>query len=191
MLRARLLRIEPEQHVLVLIAHHIACDGWSKALLLHELGIVYDALSAGEQPRLPELPIEYGDFAVWQRQSLSGEALEGLRSYWKARLAGAVPALALPADYPRPRMQTFRGAVEWLALSPALARSVVTLGRQEQATPFMTLLAAFNALLYAHSGQEDVLVGSPAAMRTHPELEHLVGLFANTLVYRTSLAGRP
>jgi GNAT superfamily N-acetyltransferase len=191
MLRARLMRIEPEQHVLVLIAHHIACDGWSKGLLLDELGIAYDALSAGERPQLPELPIEYADFAVWQRRSLSGERLERLRSYWVARLAGAAPALELPTDYPRPRTQTFRGAVEWLAVPAHLAESVVALGRREQATPFMTLMAAFKALLYAHSGQEDVLVGSPAAMRTHPELERLIGLFANTLVYRTSLAGGP
>jgi hypothetical protein len=191
MLRARLLRIQPEQHVFVLIAHHIACDGWSKGLLLDELGIVYDALSAGERPRLPELPIEYADFAVWQRRSLSGETLKRLRLYWKARLAGAAPALELPTDYPRPTTQTFRGAVEWLAVPTPLAESLVALGRREQATPFMTLMAAFKALLYANSGQEDVLVGSPAAMRTHPELERLIGMFANTLVYRTSLAGRP
>ena len=191
MLRARLLELGREDHVLVLIAHHIACDGWSKGLLLAELSIAYDALSAGVEPVLPELPVDYGDFAVWQRGWLTGENLERLTAYWRDRLAGAPPALELPADHPRPRTQQFRGAVEWLTVPAALADGAITLGRQERATPYMTLMAAFNALLYALSGQDDVLIGSPAAMRGHPELEHVVGLFANTLVYRTSLAGEP
>jgi hypothetical protein len=191
MLRARLLRVAADQHVLVLIAHHIACDGWSKGLLLQELGTAYEALCAGRQPSLPEPVIDYADFAIWQRRSLEGEAVERLAAYWKERLAGTAPALQLPTDHPRPTTQGFRGAVQWLTVSSTVAGSVLALGRQEGATPFMTLMAAFMALLHAHSGQDDLLVGSPAAMRTHPELERVIGLFANTLVYRTSLAGRP
>jgi Condensation domain len=191
MIRARLLRLGAEDHALVLVAHHIACDGWSKGLLVSELGTAYDAWSAGATPGLRELPIEYSDFAAWQRDRLTGENLERLNAYWRGRLDGHAPALLLPTDRPRPTRQAFGGAVHWLKVPGPLAERTRALGRQERATPFMTLLAAFNALLFARSGQLDVLVGSPAAMRTHPELEHLVGLFANTLVYRTSLAGRP
>jgi hypothetical protein len=191
MLRARLLRVASDQHVIVLVAHHIACDGWSKGLLLDELGTAYEALCAGEVPALSNLPIEYADFAIWQRRSLHGETLEGLAAYWKGALSGARPALELTTDYPRPATQGFRGAVEWLTVPASVAESVLALGRQERATPFMTLMTAFMTLLCAHSGQDDVLVGSPSAMRTHPELERMIGLFANTLVYRTSLAGRP
>ena len=125
MLRAALLRVSAEEHVLVLVAHHIACDGWSKGLLLDELGTAYAALSAGEQPALPELPIEYADFAVWQRELLSGETLTRLTDYWTSRLAGAVPALELPTDHPRPQVQAFRGAVQWLEVPGRLAQSAV------------------------------------------------------------------
>ncbi len=191
MLRGRLLAVGAEDHALVLVAHHIACDGWSKGLLVSELGSAYDALSAGTTPELPELPIDYSDFAAWQRGRLTGENLERLNAYWRERLDGHASALALPTDRPRPTRQAFAGAVHWLKVPGALAERARALGRQERATPFMTLLAAFKALLHARSGQLDLLVGSPAAMRTHPELEHVVGLFANTLVYRTSLAGDP
>jgi hypothetical protein len=191
MLRARLIRLGPSEHVLVLVAHHIACDGWSKGLLLEELAHVYEHVAAGGDPQLPQLPIEYADYAVWQRSRLSGEHLDELTTYWRSRLAGAPPSLALPADHPRPRRQAFRGAVEWVSIPAELAQRALELGRAWRATPFMTMLAAFTALLNAHSGHEDLLIGSPAAMRTHPELERIVGCFANTLVYRTSLAGDP
>jgi len=191
MLRVCLLRMNPDEHVLVLVAHHIACDGWSKGLLLEELGTAYDALCVREEPRLAELPIEYADFAIWQRATVSGDNLRRLASYWTSRLGGAAPVLELGSDRPRPQKQGFRGAVEWLSVPAPLAQSVIEIGRRRRATPFMTLLAAFKVLLYAHSDQDDLLVASPAAMRTHPELERIVGLFANTLVYRTSLAGRP
>jgi hypothetical protein len=191
MIRARVLRLGPEDHVLVIVAHHIACDGWSKGLLVNELGLLYNALAAGEAPQLAELPIDYADFAAWQQERLSGESLERLMTYWRERLQGHAPALVLPTDRPRPARQAFGGAVVWLTIPGPLAERVAALGLQARATPFMTLLAAFNALLYAGSGQLDLLVGSPAAMRTHPELEPVVGLFANTLVYRTSLAGDP
>jgi Condensation domain len=191
MLRGQLLRLSDDDHVLVLVAHHIACDGWSKGVLLAELGQIYDAALAGDAPALPALPIDYADYAAWQRDVLSGAALDRLISYWKARLADAPPALALPTDRTRPPRQAFSGAVVWLRVPAALAATLVRLGRQERATPFMTLLAAFNVFLFALSGQEDILVGSPSAMRTLPELDRVVGMFANTLVYRTSLAGAP
>jgi hypothetical protein len=191
MLRARLLRIGPQEHVFVLVVHHVACDGWSKGLLLDELNVAYDAFSSGASPVLPELPIEYADFASWQRGMLSGATLDRLAEYWKERLAGATPALELPTDRPRPVRQAFSGAVEWISVPAPLADAALAVGRGERATPFMTLIAPFYALLHAHSGHADVLVGSPAAMRTHPELERLIGLFANTLVYRTDLSGSP
>lgn len=188
MIRARLLRLGEEDHVLVLVAHHIACDGWSKGLLVSELGTVYDALSAGTEAELAELPITYADFASWQRGSLSGEKLDRLLKYWRARLEGHASALALRTDWPRPPRQALKGAVQWLSVPEPLAERTRRLGRQERSTPFMTLMAAFKTLLYAHTSQQDLLVASPSAMRTYPELEHLVGMFANTLVYRTNLA---
>jgi len=191
MLRARLIRLAPEKHVLALVAHHIACDGWSKAILLDDLAAAYEAFAAGAEPQLPELPIEYADFATWQRERLSGPRLEKLTEYWRSRLDGAPPAHGLRTDHPRPRTQSFAGAVHWVSVPGELAQPLLALGRGERATPFMTMLAAFIALLYGHSGEEDILVGSPAAMRTHPELERIVGCFANTLVYRASLAGAP
>jgi Condensation domain len=190
-LRARLIQLAPQKNVLVLVAHHIACDGWSKGLLLEDLAATYDALAAGVQPRLAELPIEYADFAIWQRGRVSGSHLEKLTEYWRSRLDGAPAALALRTDHPRPRTQSFAGAVQWVAVGGELSQRLLALGRRERATPFMTMLAVFVAMLHGHSGEEDILVGSPAAMRTHPELERIVGCFANTLVYRTSLAGHP
>lgn len=191
MLRARLWRLDPGEHVLVLVAHHIACDGWSKRLLVEELGIAYGAFAGGSRPALPELPIEYGDFAAWQRDWLAGETLERLSAWWRECLAGHAPALALPTELERPRLKQYRGAVERLTVPGRLADAVIALGRRERATPFMALMAGFMAFLHARTGQQDLLVGAPSAMRTQPELERIVGLFANTLVYRTDLAGRP
>ncbi|HEY6395813.1 MAG TPA: condensation domain-containing protein [Solirubrobacteraceae bacterium] len=191
MLRPRLIRLGPEDHVLVLVAHHIAVDGWSKGLLLGDLAAAYEALAGGREPRLPELPVEYADFAIWQRARLTSTRLQELVDHWRSQLEGAPPALELPADHPRPPTQSFAGAARWLAVPAELAQPLLALGRAERATPFMTMLAAFKVLLHAHTGQADILVGSPAAMRTHPELERIVGCFANTLVYRTSLAAGP
>jgi hypothetical protein len=191
MLRARLIRLGAEDHVLVLVAHHIAVDGWSKGLLLEDLAAAYEALAGGDEPHLPELGIEYADFAIWQRSRLSGARLQELIEYWRSRVAGAPAALELPTDHQRPRTQSFRGAVRWVEMPGSLVKPLLARGRAERATPFMTMLAAFKAMLHAQTGQDDILVGSPAAMRTHPELERIVGCFANTLIYRTSLAGAP
>ncbi|SRR6266566_1581141 len=191
MVRARVLRTGAQEHVLLLVAHHIACDGWSKGLLVSELCAAYDALGAGTEPVLPELPIEYADFSAWQRRWLAGETLEPLVAHWKARLRGSPHSIELPLDRPRPARQAFQGAVERLAVPAALADAASTLGRAEGATLFMTMIGAFIASIHAYSGQEDILVGSPAAMRNFPELEPIIGFFVNTLVYRTDLSGRP
>jgi hypothetical protein len=191
MLRGRVLRLSHGDHVLVIVAHHIACDGWSKGILLTELGQIYDAVAAGNEPALPVLPIDYADYATWQRETLAGESLDRLVAYWTDLLGDGPRVLDLPSDHPRPDRQAFAGAVVWFRVPQVLAHELVQLGRAERATPFMTLLAGFKALLFAETGQIDISVGSPSAMRTLPELERVVGLFANTLVYRTSLAGAP
>jgi non-ribosomal peptide synthetase component F len=159
--------------------------------LISELCAAYDALCIGAQPVLPEMSIEYADFSAWQRRWLTGDTLERLVAYWKARLQGHAPPIELPTDRPRPARQAFRGAAEQLAVPAGLADAAAALGREEGATLFMTMLGAFTALLHAYTGQEDVLVGSPAAMRNLPELEPIIGFFANTLVYRADLSGRP
>jgi pipecolate-incorporating enzyme len=191
MVRARILRTGAEDHVLVLVAHHIACDGWSKGLLVSELCTAYDAVCTDSEPALPQMSIEYADFSVWQRRWLTGDTLERLVAYWKARLRDHAPAIELPTDRPRPDRQVFLGAVEQMAVPAGLVDAAATLGREEGATLFMTMIGAFKALLHAHTRQEDVLIGSPAAMRNLPELEPIIGFFANTLVYRTDLSGRP
>jgi hypothetical protein len=175
----------------VLVAHHIACDGWSKGLLVSELCAAYDALSTGAELELPELPIEYADFSVWQRRWLIDDTLERLVAYWRARLHGHAPEIELPIDNPRPARQAFQGAIEHVVVPARLVAAATALGREERATLFMAMMAAFKAFLHAYSGQEDILVGSPAAMRNLPELEPIIGFFANTLVYRTDLSGRP
>src|SRR5207244_13340691 len=146
---------------------------------------------AGAEPVLPEMSIEYADFSTWQRRWLTGDTFERLVAYWRATLLGHAPSIELPIDHPRPARQTFRGAVEHVAVSAGLVEAATALGREEGATLFMTVMAAFKALLHAYTGQEDVLVGSPAAIRNLPELEPMIGFFANTLVYRTDLSGRP
>ncbi len=191
MVRARVLRTGAEDHVLVLVAHHIACDGWSKGLLVSELCTAYDALCTGAEPVLPEMSIEYADFSAWQRRWLTGDTLERLVAYWKARLQGHAPSINLPTDRPRPARQAFRGAIERVAVPATLVDTAAALGREEGATLFMTMMGAFKALLHAYTGQQDILVGSPAAMRNLPELEPIIGFFANTLVYRTDLSGGP
>jgi hypothetical protein len=191
LVRLRLARVGEDEHVLVLVAHHIACDGWSKRLLIEELCAAYDAFADGREPVLPELPIEYADFTSYERRLLSGENLERLTGYWRDRLRGHAPALQMTTDHPRPPTQRFAGATVRVFVAQQVVGTLTAIGREERATPFMTLLAAFKAMLHLHTGQDDLLVGSPSAMRHHLETEHLIGFFANTLVYRTDLSGRP
>jgi amino acid adenylation domain-containing protein len=191
LVRARLLRVGPEDHVLLFSMHHIVSDGWSMSVLMREVGVLYEAFSTGRASPLPELPLQYADYAHWQRQWLDGNVLEEQLAYWRRQLAGAPKALELPTDRPRPPVQTFRGARLPLDLPPALVKGVEALARKEGVTLFMTLLAAFDLLLFRVSGQEDLVVGTSIAERSHPETEGLIGFFVNTLVLRTDLSGEP
>lgn len=189
--RASLLRLGDEDHVLLVTLHHIISDGWSLGVLVSELGMLYADISAGKEPSLPELPVQYSDFASWQREWLQGEALERMLTYWKGLLKDAPPSLDLPTDRPRPAVQTYNGAVHGLTLPPALGGELNELSRQENVTLFMTLLTAFQLLLSRTTGQHDIVVGTPVAGRNRLETESLIGCFINTLVLRADLSGDP
>ncbi|MCT7952163.1 amino acid adenylation domain-containing protein [Ancylothrix sp. C2] len=191
LLRAKLLNLSDSNWVLIFSTHHIISDGWSMGLFIEELATLYQAFCMGEPSPLPDLPVQYADFASWQRQWLQGEVLETQLSYWKKQLGGNLPVLNLPIDRPRPAVQTFRGAVHKFTISKAITEKLNELSQQERATLFMTLLAAFKTLLYRYTEQEDILVGSPIANRNRREIEGLIGLFANTLVFRTDLSHNP
>ena len=190
LLRARLFRRGKEDHVLQVVMHHTVSDAWSMGVFWDELSALYGAFLAGEPSPVPELPIQYADFAVWQREWLEGEALEEQLSYWRERLADLAP-LELPTDRPRPAVQSFGGATRPLRLRPDLVRALQALGRREGATLFMTVMAAFQLLLHRYSGQEDIAVGTPIAGRNRSDLERLMGMFVNTLVIRSDLTGDP
>jgi amino acid adenylation domain-containing protein len=189
--RADLLRLGEEDHVLLLSMHHIVSDGWSMGVLFRELSALYEAYREGRESPLPELAVQYADYAVWQREQLAGEVLGRQLSYWRERLAGAPELLELPTDHPRPPVQTYRGATVPVDLSLELLERLQALGRSEGATLYMTLLGAFQVLLSKYSGGEDMVVGSPIAGRTRKEVEELIGFFVNTLVLRTDLSGDP
>ena len=191
MLRALVLRLGDRDSALLLTMHHIASDGWSMGILARELSTLYDAHVTGRSPRLPELPLQYADYAVWQRQWLQGARLEGQLGYWTERLAGAPALLELPGDRTRPPIQSHRGARHTTFLPASLSEALKALSRREGATFFMTLLAAFQALLYRYTGQDDLVVGSPIANRDRLEIEGLIGFFVNTLVLRADLSGDP
>ena len=191
LLRIRLFRLEDEEHLLHSNMHHIISDGWSFGVMAREIAALYTAFIKDQPADLPALPVQYADYAVWQRQWLQGEALEAQLSYWKDKLGGELPVLELPTDRPRPVVQTNRGAMESLALSKELTDALQALSRQEGVTLFMTLLAAFKVLLYRLTGQEDTIVGTAIAGRNRTELEGLIGFFVNTIVMRTDLSGQP
>src|SRR5262249_39623520 len=190
LLRSELLHLEDNEHVLLLSRHHIVADGWSMGVYVRALAALYAAFSIVQAPPLPDLPLQYADFAEWQRRWLQGDVFEKAVEYWKEQLRG-VPVLSLPTDRPRPAAQRFNGASQTFELSSELADSLQRLSRREGATLFMTLLAAFQALLARYSGQDDIAVGTPIANRTLHELEGLIGFFVNTLVVRTNLSGNP
>ncbi|HVR98027.1 MAG TPA: condensation domain-containing protein, partial [Thermoanaerobaculia bacterium] len=191
LVRVLLLRLAAEVHVALVNLHHIAADGWSVSIVIREIAGAYAAFAAGRAPELPELPIQYADFAVWQRGFLAGPELERQLSFWRQTLAGAPPVLELPADRRRPPFQTFRGGRRAVYLPPELWSEVRAASQRSSATPFMTALAAFKALLARLTGQEDVVVGSPIANRNRAEIEGLIGFFVNTLVLRTDLSAAP
>ncbi|HEX4961846.1 MAG TPA: amino acid adenylation domain-containing protein [Thermoanaerobaculia bacterium] len=191
LLRTTLLRLGPEDHVLLVTLHHIVSDGWSIEILIREVAVLYRALRLDEPSPLPELPVQYADFAVWQRAWLSGEAMERHLDFWKRQLVGAPSVIDLSTDRPRPPVMSYRGASHRFALPEALEQSLAELSRAQGTTLFMTLLAAFQALLARYSGQEDVCVGVPIAGRTQIETENLIGFLVNTLVLRGSLTEEP
>ena len=186
LIRCSLLKLDATEYVLLLNMHHIVSDGWSMGVFIQELSSLYQAFAAGEPSPLPELPIQYADFALWQRQWLSGEVLETQLNYWQQQLDGAPELLQLPTDRPRPTVQTYRGATQTFSLNSDLTQKLQTLSRNSGTTLFMTLQAAFATLLYRYSGQSDILIGSPIANRNRSEIESLIGFFVNTLVLRTS-----
>jgi amino acid adenylation domain-containing protein len=189
--RARLLRIAPERHVLLLNVHHIAADGWSWGVMMRELTLRYRAFVGGGEAALAELPVQYADYALWQRAWLNGDAVQRERAFWRERLAGAPALLELPYDRPRPAEADERGAAHHFTIEPQVARAARELARREGATLYMVLLAAWSAVLHRWSGQTDVVVGSPVAGRGLPEVEGLVGLFVNSLAMRTDVSGDP
>jgi amino acid adenylation domain-containing protein len=191
LLRGVLLRLAEEEHVLALTVHHIGSDGWSMGILVREAALLYAAFSEGRPSPLPELPVQYADFAVWQSSWLQGEILESEVSFWRRQLAGLPPLLELPTDRPRPAVQSFRGASRPVRLPTELTRHARALCRHEGATLYMVLLAGFQALLARYSGQQNLAVGSPIAGRNRIEIEGLIGFFVNTLVLRSDLAGEP
>ncbi|ABW31352.1 non-ribosomal peptide synthetase [Acaryochloris marina] len=191
LLRATVLRLSEQEHILLLTLHHIAADAWSFGLLASEISALYPAFCDGNPSPLPELPIQYGDVAVWQRQWLQGNALQTQMDYWRQQLQDAPALLNLPTDYPRPAVQTYRGARYGFELSASLTRSLHHLSQQAGCTLFMTLLAAFKLLLGRYSNSTDILVGTPIANRNRAEVEDLIGCFVNTLVLRTDLSHQP
>jgi amino acid adenylation domain-containing protein len=191
LLRVSLLRLGAEEHVLLLTVHHIVFDGWSEGVFFWELGVLYEAFRVGEPSPLAEPPVQYADFALWQREWLRGKMLETQLSYWKRRLEGAPTVLELPTDRPRPPVKTANGATRTFCLSENLSAALKGLSRREEVTLFMTLLAAFQTLLYRYTGQDYVLVGVPVAGRNRLETEGLIGIFINTLVLCGDLSGDP
>jgi len=190
-LRFRVLHVDETNHILLITMHHIISDGWSRGLFMRELLTTYEAFSAHRPSPLPECPIQYVDYAVWERQNLRDSAMDAKIAYWKRRLAGPLPIIDLPADHPRPPVRTFRGATHALKLSGARTESLRTLSRREGVTLFMSLLAAFQTLLHRYTGLDDIIVAVPIANRGRVELESLLGLFANTLALRLDFARGP
>ncbi|NET66088.1 MAG: amino acid adenylation domain-containing protein [Moorea sp. SIO1G6] len=191
LIRSKLWQLDTTEYVLVLTMHHIVSDGWSMGILIEELSSLYQAFVASEPSPLPELAIQYADFALWQRQWLSGEILENQLNYWKQELEAAPELLQLPTDHPRPHVMSYQGSSESFSLSTELTQKLQQLSRNSGSTLFMTLQAAFATLLSRYSGQKDILIGSPIANRNRQEIESLIGFFVNTLVLRTRFEDNP
>ena len=191
LLRVTIVRLGGEDHTVLIEMHHIITDGWSNRILLREMMQLYDAASKGRPNPLPGLPIRYVDFAVWQNQWLKGKVLEELTAYWKRQLGGRLPVLQLPTDFPRPAVQRYIGRLETRILDRGLSEKVKQLCRGEDCTLFMTLFAAFLALLYRYTRQEDLVIGCPVANRNRVETEGVIGFFVNTLVLRVDVSGNP
>ncbi|MEH2243327.1 condensation domain-containing protein [Nostoc sp.] len=191
LLRAKVVQLTEQEYRLLLIVHHIIVDGWSMGILIRELASLYEAFSTGKPSPLPELPIQYVDFAYWQKQWLQGKRMATLLTYWKRQLGSQVPTLNLPIDQPRSAIQTFQGASVNFVLPKQVSKSIKNLSREEGVTVFMTLLAALQTLLHRYTNQDDIVVGTDVANRNRSEIEPLIGFFVNILVLRTNLSGNP
>ncbi|WP_149403133.1 condensation domain-containing protein, partial [Dictyobacter arantiisoli] len=188
--QAHVLRLTRYEHILLFTMHHIITDGWSNEIMINELTTLYRASITGRPSTLAPLPLQYADYAIWQRQWLQGEVMETQLAYWRNQLAASSP-LELSTDHPRPAMRTYRGASQTLQLSPEVSKGLQTLSRQQNVTLFMLLLATFQVLLMRYSGQDDISVGTPIANRQHAEIEGVMGFFVNTLVMRADLSDNP
>ncbi|BAY38737.1 amino acid adenylation [Nostoc sp. NIES-2111] len=191
LIRTTLVVLSQTEQALLVFIHHIVFDGWSMGVFVQELMALYNAYSQGRMSPLTPLSIQYADFAIWQRQWLQGDVLQSQLSYWKQQLKDAPALLSLPTDRPRPPVQTFAGAYQKFPLSAQLTDRLTKLSQEQGCTLFMTLLAAYDTLLYRYTGQSDILVGTPIANRDRSEIEGLIGFFVNTLVMRSNLAGNP
>jgi hypothetical protein len=189
--RAVLIRLTDTRHILLLTMHHIISDAWSMRILISELDRLYDAFSSGRPQPLDPLPMQYADYAQWQREWLAGDRLESLVAYWRGALEGAPAVLELPADRPRPAVQTFRGGMHNFTLSAATTKALKAAAQREGATLFMALGAAFFALLHRISGADDIVIGTPIANRNRSSVEGIVGFFINTLALRLRMPGDP
>ncbi len=189
--RVTLLRNSDQEHVILLVMHHIVFDGWSSGVFMRELSQLYEAFSNDKPSPLPELPIQYADYAVWQRKRLQGKMLDGLLSYWKGQLENKLDTLELPVDREPPAIQTGRGAYKPFLILPDTTKSLKELSRRQEITPFMALLAAFQTLLYRYNGQNHIAVGSPVANRDRTETGQLIGCFINTILLCTDMSGNP
>lgn len=191
LVRMKLLQLQQEEHVLLLVMHHLVTDGWSMGIFVKELTTLYEAFSSQQPSLLPELPIQYSDFAVWQRQWLEGKKLQEQLAYWQQQLSGMLPTLESLTDYPHPPVQSFRGARQSFTFPKELSDTLKGLSQQEGVTLFMTLLAAFNVLLHHYTNRNDLIVGTNIANRTRAEIQNAIGFFVNQLVLRTNLSGNP
>lgn len=191
LLRANLVQLSLTEHVVLLTVHHIVSDRWSSGILKRELSVLYEACLSKLISPLPELAIQYADYAIWQRKWLQGDVLNSQLAYWKRQLNGAPPFIELPTDYPRPATQSYRGARQTAVLDKHRCATLKTFSQEEKATLFMTLLTAFEVLLHRYTHTHDIVIGSPIAGRTRTDTEHLIGFFVNTLVLRTDCSGNP
>jgi hypothetical protein len=191
LLRAQLVQLTPTENVLLLTVHHIIFDGWSVNIFIQELTTIYSALVEHYTPTLPEIHLQYVDFAVWQQQWLQGEVLQSQLAYWQQKLAGMPALLELPADRPRPAVQSFRGETQVFTLEQDISEALVSLSQQQGVTLFMLLLTAFKVLLYRYTNQSDIVVGTPVANRQHSQIQGMIGFFVNNLVLRTDLSDNP